>query len=68
MLDVFNSGDHNCSSNFAHALAAETRDRGERRMTPESADGLPGPGHYVLASFGIKRKLKYREDHYLLEW
>jgi hypothetical protein len=43
MLEVFSSGDHNCSPNAAQALAAETRDRGERRITPESAEGLSGP-------------------------
>lgn len=43
MLEVFNSGDHSCSPNVAHALAASFRDRGERSMTPESAAGLSGP-------------------------
>jgi len=43
MLEVLNSGDHNCSPNVAHALAAATPDRDERRMTPESAEGLSGP-------------------------
>jgi hypothetical protein len=43
MLEVFNSGDHNFSPNVAHSLAAEARERGERRMTAESAEGLSGP-------------------------
>ena len=43
MLEVFKSGDHNCSPNEVQALAAATPDRGERRMTPESEEGLSVP-------------------------
>jgi hypothetical protein len=43
MLEVFSSGDHNCSPNAAHALAAYIRDLGERRITPESAEELSEP-------------------------
>jgi hypothetical protein len=43
MLEVFNSGDHNFSPNVAHSPATEARERGERRTSPESAEGLSGP-------------------------
>lgn len=53
MLAVFDSEPHSVSPNSAHAADAETRDRGVRRMTPESAEGLWGPRRWRLELYSI---------------
>jgi len=43
MLEVSNSGAHNCSPSEAQIEAAEVWDLLERRITPEVAEELEGP-------------------------